>query len=336
MRSSTTIAALARPGPSSRASVDLRRGCRPRRRRGRQSSIVAVGEAQAATRPSARDLLRVASRAAPRRRAPSIAGASSAAARGVELALHQAVHEVHDGRLRSPAPASAVGGLEPEQAAADDGARGARSPRLAAIAAQSSGPRKTWTPSARARGSAARSASRAGAQHRVLEVQHRAVVERRALRSGSSAVTRVPSAQRRSRGPRTTRRGAAAARRPSRPASAAAPRRTRSYGRCGSPQTSVIGDVGVALADGFAHRLAGDAAADDEDLSGRVHAARDGWRRTRTTLDPLWGLALRPPVEVRRAVFARRSNPNRAVRERGGVRRAPTRSRGPGAGRRTT
>ena len=63
----------------------------------------------------------------------------------VELALHQAVHEVHDGH-RAAERREPVGGLEPEQAAADHDRAlpGARR----AIAAQSSGPRKTWACSA--------------------------------------------------------------------------------------------------------------------------------------------------------------------------------------------
>ena len=63
----------------------------------------------------------------------------------VELALHQPVHDVEQ-RGVDAEPREADGGLEPEQAAADDDGPGVLAPRALRIAATSARSRKVMTP----------------------------------------------------------------------------------------------------------------------------------------------------------------------------------------------
>ena len=67
------------------------------------SSALAVREAQAAAPARSPTIAAVGARAAPRRRAPRIAGEQQRRRAGVELALHQPVDEVDDGRPGSRA-----------------------------------------------------------------------------------------------------------------------------------------------------------------------------------------------------------------------------------------
>ena len=72
----------------------------------------------------------------------SIAGREQRGGAGVELALHQAVHEVHDRRLAAERGERRSAASSPSRPPPMTTAR--RAARRLAIAAQSSGPRKTW------------------------------------------------------------------------------------------------------------------------------------------------------------------------------------------------
>ena len=247
MRSSTTIAALdVEPGVArERRSAG---GCRSRRRRGRPSSSSPSAKRRPRRAVGAGDLARCCARAAPRRRAPRSPARSSAAAPRVELALHQAVHEVHD-RDRAAERGEPARGLEAEQAAADD--------RGAPCAARRGGDRRAVL----------------GAAEDVDAVQvdardrrHERVASRCRARRGRSAApcrrrasqrprrveraTRVPSAHVDAAVLVPARPGAAAASSASRSPASSVPRARRGR-RAGAAraQTSVSGTCGVALAD---------------------------------------------------------------------------------------
>ena len=198
-----------RSGRRARASVGLRADAdrdhdevAPRARDRRRSA--------AATRPSASVIIaRCARSSSTSTPSASHRGREQRRGAAVELALHQAVHEVHDRRRAAERGAAAWAASSPSSPPPIT-PRAGRARRVG-IAAQSSGPRKTWTPGGSAPGIGGTSAS--------LPVQRTArskaidspSVERREAGVGVERRDPGREPERRSRGRRTTPEGAAQA-----------------------------------------------------------------------------------------------------------------------------